>query len=652
MITLRVLGSVDLRKHDGQSVHTLLAQPKRVALLALLCTRSGEEFVRRDLVASLFWPEHDHEHARAGLRTALHALRRGLGDVIAARGNDEVGVARDAISCDAVAFERACRDEKWAEAVDLYHGDFLVGLHVFDSSAELDHWIDEQRARYRQLATTAAWRLCAVEERRGNLAGALGLARRAIGWTGTDEVGLRRLLLLHETLGDRAGAVAAFDAFRRKVRDELEIEPSAETLDLIESIRQGRPLPASQPPLLRSRTVPLMLSPSDRVRRWAVAVAGVAVVLVLLGSVWSLSHRANTVMPAAPATGNVSELAAGVRGFLRVTPMPVPLSHASVAYDALRDKVYVFGGNSQGRGHTNDVWFMDQPGTVGSVTWTRLDPRGRRPQSRFGQPAVYDSIADRMIVVGGAMGYTLPCANDVWVLKGPSLQGGTPQWLELKPVGEAPAPRADHSAVWVPRTRRVVVFGGHDCVAQRFDDTWVLDLADSSRPRWRRIVTSGAAPAHRGNHSAVYDGAADRVLLFGGNMDTRPFADVWELKPASSNDARWRPMRVRGTNHPPVYAHRAAWDPIGRQMIVFGGAEPSGPSNAVWLMRDDGAGAVRWTKLAGLPIAPQARVTHGLAYNGALDELIVFGGQGEGAALFDAWVLMNVTQRRLRQQVQ
>src|SRR5437867_7756652 len=122
MIRLRVLGSVDLRNGDGQSVHTLLAQPKRIALLALLCTRSRDDFVRRDVVASLFWPEHDHEHARAGLRTGLHSLRRALGEVIATRGNDEVGVTPESIWCDAAAFEKACDAEQWQDALAVYHG--------------------------------------------------------------------------------------------------------------------------------------------------------------------------------------------------------------------------------------------------------------------------------------------------------------------------------------------------------------------------------------------------------------------------------------------------------------------------------------------------------------------------------------------------
>ena len=36
-------------------------------------------------------------------------------------------------------------------------------------------------------------------------------------------------------------------------------------------------------------------------------------------------------------------------------------------------------------------------------------------------------------------------------------------------------------------------------------------------------------------------------------------------------------------------------------------------------------------------------------YIAALDELIIFGGGSTGALQYDAWALMNVTERRLTQ---
>src|SRR5687768_17252806 len=92
MIALQTLGAVDLR-NDGKEVSTVLAQPKRLALLAFLATARPRGFVSRDSLLALFWPESDEERARNSLRQALHHLRRSLGDAsIVGRGDREVGV--------------------------------------------------------------------------------------------------------------------------------------------------------------------------------------------------------------------------------------------------------------------------------------------------------------------------------------------------------------------------------------------------------------------------------------------------------------------------------------------------------------------------------------------------------------------------------
>jgi len=43
-----------------------------------------------------------------------------------------------------------------------------------------------------------------------------------------------------DRLGDRAGAMSLYDEFTRRLRKELEIDPSPETVKLAESLRAGR----------------------------------------------------------------------------------------------------------------------------------------------------------------------------------------------------------------------------------------------------------------------------------------------------------------------------------------------------------------------------------------------------------------------------
>jgi DNA-binding SARP family transcriptional activator len=50
---------------------------------------------------------------------------------------------------------------------------------------------------------------------------------------------LRRSIEMLVRLGDRAGALRAYDDFANRLRKELESDPSPETVRLMESIRTG-----------------------------------------------------------------------------------------------------------------------------------------------------------------------------------------------------------------------------------------------------------------------------------------------------------------------------------------------------------------------------------------------------------------------------
>jgi serine/threonine-protein kinase len=117
---LRVFGGIDLRGPETIDLRPVLHQPKRQALLAYLALASPREFHRRDTLVALFWPEFDEAHARNALSQAIHVLRRYLGPgVVVNRGPEEVGLERDRLWCDAVAFDQALASGRRAEALEL-----------------------------------------------------------------------------------------------------------------------------------------------------------------------------------------------------------------------------------------------------------------------------------------------------------------------------------------------------------------------------------------------------------------------------------------------------------------------------------------------------------------------------------------------------
>lgn len=238
MITFHVLDTPELRGPDGRHLASPVSGAKRLGLLAYLALGARRGVVRRDTLLGLFWPESDQRSARNSLSNMLHQVRRALGaDVVIARGRDEVGLARGALWCDALAFEAALGDGRLEEALELYRGDLLEGLFVTGAAAEFDSWLDSERARLRGRAADAARALYEGGAAAGNPAEAMRWARWAFSLDAYDERSARRLIALLDAAGDRAGALRTYDQLAARLAREFEAEPSAETRSLIDEVR-------------------------------------------------------------------------------------------------------------------------------------------------------------------------------------------------------------------------------------------------------------------------------------------------------------------------------------------------------------------------------------------------------------------------------
>ena len=93
MHRLELLGRIHLRDAGGNELRAVLAQPKRLALLAHLSLRAAEAPCRRDQLLALFWPELDQQRARKALNKAVHFLRQELGqETLTSRNADELAL--------------------------------------------------------------------------------------------------------------------------------------------------------------------------------------------------------------------------------------------------------------------------------------------------------------------------------------------------------------------------------------------------------------------------------------------------------------------------------------------------------------------------------------------------------------------------------
>jgi DNA-binding SARP family transcriptional activator len=259
MYELRTLGPLELKSADGSDIPNLLAGPKRLGLLVYLILATPNGFLRRDTLCAVFWPGLDPKRARGSLRNMLHALRRDLGsEVFLTRGNEEIGIDQESLRCDAIEFEKALAAGRRAEALRLYRGALLPGLFIPNASPDFDHWLDAERMRYQRRAAEAAVALTESAEADGDVAAAIRWARRAVSISPDDEPTLRQLLTLMDRAGDRAGALRAFDAFERRLADELAMEPADETRALALEIRSRAPVPEGEadPPGAQPEPIP------------------------------------------------------------------------------------------------------------------------------------------------------------------------------------------------------------------------------------------------------------------------------------------------------------------------------------------------------------------------------------------------------------
>ena len=273
MIELRMLGRLSLTDTDGREVRGLLAQPRRLALLAYLAAASPQRFHRRDTLLALFWPELDLEHARAALRQALHVVRDALGgDVVASRGDEEIGLDFAQVSSDVGAFERALRDEQLEEALDLYRGPLLEGFFISDAP-EFERWLEMERARLQQSAAIAARALAERAESVADLSRAVRWTRRSIELAPSDEGLVRLLITLLDRQGDRAGALEAYEVFARRIAAEYDAEPAAETKAVRAAVQaRVQAAPAAAVPAVDS---PPRLAPAASERRLGKLAIGV-----------------------------------------------------------------------------------------------------------------------------------------------------------------------------------------------------------------------------------------------------------------------------------------------------------------------------------------------------------------------------------------
>ena len=201
---------------------------KDAALLALAALAGP---LRADRVAALLWPQAAAKQADTSLRQRIYRLRQDTGLPLVSSGA-LLQLAAEVHTDVAPTLERIGQDEQ-AGAAD------LLGDIDYDDLPDLAEWVRGQRQHWRDQRDAALAAAAAQCEKEGAVVRGLVYAQRLIDANPLAEHAQRRLMRLHYLRGDRATAIAAFEHFEQRLKDELGTRPSAETIELLATIERG-----------------------------------------------------------------------------------------------------------------------------------------------------------------------------------------------------------------------------------------------------------------------------------------------------------------------------------------------------------------------------------------------------------------------------
>lgn len=198
----------------------------------------------------------------------------------------------------------------------------------------------------------------------------------------------------------------------------------------------------------------------------------------------------------------------GVQWTLRSSAGPSARRAHTMAYDAARQVVVLFGGGVGG--DLGDTWEWD------GNAWTQRSSSG--PPSREHHRMVFDRNRGVTVLFGGQTACSGTVYGDVWEWNGIA-------WSQVADFAEVA--RSQHGMAFDDKHGVVVLFGGivgGGCSTPQFADAATWEWGEG------RLLGKDdiAGPSARTYSRIVYDSARSNVVLFGG-YDGALLNDTWVL---------------------------------------------------------------------------------------------------------------------------
>ncbi|MCH8996784.1 MAG: hypothetical protein IID48_00785 [Proteobacteria bacterium] len=256
MLHLRLFTAFELT--DGQGKPITIRAKKERALLAYLAAHDGG--ADRAHLSGFLWPDRGQEQARKSLRQSLVNLRKALNEadcVLPADRREKLSLDPATICVDVRRFEKLAAQNDFAslqQAADIHKGPFIQDVNF--PGTPFQSWLDSERLRLDDLACDVFARLAEQLLDREHWDAAIETARRSIAIDPIREVGHRLSMRALNGLGRRSEALKQFHRLSGLLREELDVRPDPDTLQLYYELRRSRD---GQPEIGRGATTPAPL---------------------------------------------------------------------------------------------------------------------------------------------------------------------------------------------------------------------------------------------------------------------------------------------------------------------------------------------------------------------------------------------------------
>ena len=240
---ISLFGGFRIEREAGSAVW--LTGKRGAAILAYLARCPGMA-APRERLADLLWGDSDSDHSRNSLRQTLSVLRGDLaraGMDIVHSHKETIGVRPNAVRVDVEDFEAGLSARSASEletALALYTGPFLDGFYL--GSNAFDDWAALERERLSSRALGSLEKLARLVDPESGLV----VADRILAIEPTREEAYRLKMELLVAGGQRDQALRTFEACRSVLRKEFDVDVSAETRALWQSLLSSTE-PSSNP---------------------------------------------------------------------------------------------------------------------------------------------------------------------------------------------------------------------------------------------------------------------------------------------------------------------------------------------------------------------------------------------------------------------